>query len=68
MPKDELKKCPKCGKNMIKRDTGMVLTSYPAQHTWYWWCGGCKHTETGGVRRDLTEEEFSQKLWEEANA
>ncbi len=67
MPEDEKKKCPKCGKKMIKRDTRTIFTSYPAQYPWYWWCG-CKHTEKGGVRRDLTEDELCQKEWEEANA
>ena len=58
--------CPKCGKRMIKRDTGIVLTSYPAQHPWNWWCG-CGHTEPGGVRRDQTEHEICMELWKQEN-
>ncbi len=63
----ETKKCPKCDKNMIKRDGSIVLTSYPPQYPWHWWCGGCGHVEKGGIRSGQTSDEIYQKEWERAN-
>ena len=60
----ETKPC-KCGKKMIKRYGGMLLT-YPTQLCYDWWCG-CGHTETGGTETQKTEEEILKEKWEEAN-
>ena len=59
--------CKQCGKKMIKRDIGIVLTSCPPQYSWYWWCG-CGHIEEGGTRRGKTEEEMYLELWAQKNA
>jgi hypothetical protein len=63
----ETKTCPKCGKKMIKRYTNEVLTSYPPQYPWNWWCGGCGHTERGGIERGRSMEDGYQQAWEAAN-
>jgi predicted RNA-binding Zn-ribbon protein involved in translation (DUF1610 family) len=63
----QTKPCPKCGKQSILRETGMVLSSYPAQRLREWWCA-CGHREQGPVLREITEEEFLLKQWERANA
>jgi len=57
-------KCPKCDKEMIQRDTGVVLASNPPQYPWQWWCGGCDHYEVGGVRRGVTIEDYYRQQWE----
>ena len=58
--------CPNCGKKMIKRYTGQVLTSYPPQYPWYWWCG-CGETRDGGIEQGKTEEQLAKEEWEKAN-
>jgi len=63
---EENKICQKCNSKMIKRSTGVVLTSYPPQYPWYWWCG-CGHTERGGVERGKTNEEIAHEEWEKLN-
>ena len=62
----QTKRCPKCGKKMIKRYENYVLTSYPPQYPWYWWCK-CGYTEEGGIDKGITIEELYDKLWEETN-
>lgn len=59
------KKC-QCGKNMIKRGTGIVLCSNPPQYPMQWWCGGCGHTEDAGGELGVNWEDVMQKKWEEA--
>ena len=61
----ETKKCPKCGKNMIKRYRTTFLT-YPPQYLWEWWCK-CGYRQAGGIERGMTVEEVYEKLWEEVN-
>lgn len=56
-----------CGKKMIKRSSNIVLTSYPPQYPWYWWCG-CGKTREGGVTRGTTEAEIAQRDWERKNS
>jgi len=63
---EEGPKCPKCGMKMIKRYEGYVLTLYPAQYPWYWWCG-CGHTEEGGIEVGETEPQSARKEWEILN-
>jgi len=58
--------CPVCGSKMIKRYENYVLTTYPPQYPWYWWCG-CGHTEPGGVERGMTAEEIDRIEWEIIN-
>ncbi len=58
-------KCPDCGSVMVKHDSGLVYTSYPAQTKWQWWCG-C------GYRGEWVWETESvppttQEDWEQAN-
>jgi hypothetical protein len=62
----ETRTCPQCGRQMIRKYTGAVLPSYPAQRPWNWWCG-CGHAESGGVDRDLTDEESLHLRWELSN-
>jgi len=64
----ETKKCPKCGKNMIKRYGNVFLTK-PPTYLWYWWCR-CGHIGPGGIEKleeNTSDKEFYEKLWEEAN-
>lgn len=56
-----------CGKLMIRRYSDRVLTTYPAQHPWYWWCGGCGRKEEGGIERGRTEEDMALADWRQAN-
>jgi hypothetical protein len=63
----DTKPCP-CGHKMIRRYTSMVLLTHPAQQPWYWWCGGCGHSEGGGVERVKTEDELAMAEWQEAQA
>lgn len=58
--------CHICGKKMIKRYANYVLTSYPPQYPWDWWCA-CGHTELGGVDRGQTDEEILKERWEQEN-
>lgn len=58
--------CKKCKKKMIKRYEDYMLTSYPAQSPWYWWCK-CGHRENGGIERGTTTEELMIEQWERAN-
>lgn len=62
----ETKKCPKCGKKMIKQGTGIALSSYPPVYPQEWWCG-CGYTEPAESIRGKTDQEVRQELWEEAN-
>ena len=64
----ETKECPGCNKKMIKRYQNRVLTSYPPQYPWDWWCGGCGLVGEGGIDEGMTQEEMYQKEWENANA
>jgi ribosomal protein L37AE/L43A len=52
----DTKPCP-CGHKMIRRYAGYVS---------YWWCGGCGHTEDGGVEHGKTEDELAMAEWQEA--
>jgi len=65
-PLAETKPCT-CGKKMIKRYTNYAWATYPAQYPWDWWCGGCGHTEHGGVAVGKTVEQLQQEAWEQAN-
>lgn len=65
MPKPNLtKRCPDCGKWMVKRfkrplrDT--VITPY--ESPWYWGCFGCPHEE-----HFHSEEEAARSEWEHLN-
>lgn len=58
--------CSICGKKMIKRYANYVLTSYPPQYPWSWWCA-CGHTEPGGIERGKTDEEILEERWNEEN-
>ena len=58
--------CKSCGRQMVRRYTGTVLTSYPAQYPWYWWCA-CGQTAEGGVERGLTEDEEARRSWQRLN-
>ena len=58
--------CPKCNSQMIKRYENRVLTTYPPQYPWYWWCG-CGHEEGGGIERCTTEEEAAMMSWKAVN-
>jgi hypothetical protein len=62
----ETRTCAKCGKQMIQRQTGPMLLSCPPQQRWIWWCA-CGHTEEGGTRRALTEEEQARREWGAVN-
>jgi hypothetical protein len=62
----DTKICNKCGKNMIKVGTGVVLTSYPAQYPQKWWCK-CGNEEKAETLRGKTEEEILSGNWEDAN-
>ncbi|RTK93076.1 hypothetical protein EKI60_06580 [Candidatus Saccharibacteria bacterium] len=64
--KETTKQCPICHKKMIKEYANYVLTSYPPQYPWHWYCG-CGHTEDGGIERGITQEEVTRKQWEKAN-
>ena len=59
-------RCSSCGKWMIKRGTGRMLPSCPAQYPWEWWCG-CGHTKPGGIRRGTTQQEITRGEWERVN-
>jgi len=60
-------KCPACGKKMIRRSTGVVLTSYPAQYPWNWWCG-CGHSVEGGVEHAVfLPEDDIKRAWKKIN-
>jgi hypothetical protein len=59
-------KCKKCGSEMVKAYSNIVLTSYPPQYPWYWYCG-CGHTEDGGIERGKTYEEQLREEWENKN-
>ena len=61
-----LKRCPKCGKSMIKRHRNSVYLTDPPQRPWYWWCGGCGHEEEGGVDSSMSQEELWHRIWEAA--
>ncbi len=63
---DKVRRCPKCGKKMIKRYENRVLATYPPRYPWYWWCK-CGHTEEGGFDIGLTIEDFYDKMWEVEN-
>ena len=60
----EEKLCPNCGLKMLQVDTGTCLPTNPPQYPWYWWCGGCNHSEEGGVKRGqwLTLKEQWERL------
>ncbi len=63
---EETRPCPACGKRMIQRASDLVLTSYPPQYPWDWWCG-CGHTERGGVTVGQTREQVDRARWEAVN-
>lgn len=60
-----IKKCSKCGKNMIMEYRSIALVTYPQKFPWDWWCA-CGNTEEGGIERGQTNEEIRQKNWEMA--
>jgi len=62
----ETKICPKCQKKMIKRSTGIVLSSYPQQYPMMWWCG-CGHQEPAETIQGKTDEQVSREEWERIN-
>ena len=63
----EGKVCPKCQKQMIRRDLGYAYATDPPQYPWEWWCG-CGHREAGGVRIDPTDDQMALDEWKRANA
>jgi len=63
----ENKKCPKCGKKMIKWYDTIVLLSNPPQYPWRWRCG-CGCIEIGGVEVAKTSDELFMEQWRDANA
>lgn len=65
--KEETKKCPLCGKNMILRSLNVVLCSNPPQYPQEWWCGGCNVTEKGPTLRGVTIDEYNYERWEQEN-
>ena len=62
----ETKNCV-CGKKMIKRFSNFVYCTYPPQHPWKWWCGGCGREEEGGIEVGKTQEDVYREEWEKAN-
>jgi len=61
-----IKTCPKCGKNMIRKYMDITLTSYPPLFHWQWWCA-CGHEENGGVDVIMYPQELDRQRWLEAN-
>jgi len=47
----------KCGKKMIKIDTGVVFTTDPPLYSMKWWCANCGREENAGFERGSTIEE-----------
>ena len=66
MGEQQTKPC-ECGKNMILRGTGRVLTTYPPQYPMDWFCAGCGARTVGPVIRGKTDEEVAIEDWERAN-
>ena len=56
-----------CGKLMILRWAGMVLTSYPAQYPTVWFCGECGDSEAGPTIMDVSPHYDDFIRWAEAN-
>lgn len=61
----ETKPC-ECGKLMILRGTGHILTSYPPQYPQVWYCGGCDRTEKGPTLQGRLPPSFMDD-WRQAN-
>lgn len=59
--------CDKCGKNMIRRYTGQMMTSYPPQEPWVWWCA-CGMQKPGGVIVEKSQDELAKAAWNAAQA
>lgn len=55
-----------CGKWMIKRSTGIVLTSYPPQYPMMWWCA-CGKTKDAETVYGKTDEQIAKEEWDKAN-
>lgn len=64
MAEEEVKKCTRCNKIMIKKSTD---GKFPCRENdfWFWWCK-CGNTEDGNYIRDKTFEDQYQQQWEEA--
>ncbi len=63
----ETRTCPKCGAQMIRRRTGVLLLVRPALPSFEWWCG-CGHREpVQDEPRQLTDAE-ARAEWERVNA
>ena len=56
-----------CGKKMIKRYSNRVILTDPPKFPWYWWCGGCRREEEGGIEVGKTDEQRNKEAWERAN-
>lgn len=58
--------CPRCGKKMVMKMSGVVYTSNPPQEDFVWWCG-CGHTEAGGRYVYPDAHAMLRDQWEKAN-
>lgn len=54
-----------CGKWMIEEAVA-VLTSYPGQTQYRWWCGGCGATKQGRREAHQSHESIRMRQWENA--
>lgn len=55
-----------CGKLMIKRSTGHILSTHPPQFPMQWWCGGCGKTENSETIKSRREDAIIYEQWEKA--
>ena len=62
----QVKRCPECGKRMVKRFYDEVTWAYTVAAVWDHWCG-CGHTERGGYDDDGVADARLRAEWEEAN-
>ena len=60
--------CHECGSKMVKKYDNVILTTYPAQRTFTWWCS-CGASASGGTEPfpSQNEEELLLDEWEEEN-
>jgi hypothetical protein len=58
----ETRQCPACPAWMVRRPTGVVLTSNPPQYPQEWWCA-CGHREPAGIDAGQTAEQETYGWW-----
>ena len=58
----EHRKCPVCGKLMIRR----ISTTVDNERMWYWWCN-CGNAEGGDIVKGVSEISWAKKEWERVN-